>query len=267
MNRIFVRYSKNQSHSISYTKTQKKYLFFSLLALVLLLFFFLLLKLSIWSNDKYVESIIYSPESTSVVQDKVMYDFFTSKLFSKNIYNVSFLSNSSLLKSIKKEYYFVEDIVVDSFEDWQLLTTVLFTEPDLIIRWSDKKWWLYNDWYTYEIQSWDNLWKNINRIYLPEYLTWIWSLSGIFFETSANELYDAYNLVNNEFGTWRIEYLLGSEELLLRIDWKDIYFNLNVDINKQLERHRILKKFYTEYDKIYEIDLWNLEQLIIKQKI
>jgi hypothetical protein len=69
-------------------------------------------------------------------------------------------------------------------------------------------------------------------------------------------------------GIQKIVYLAwGGRTILFLSNGKKVYINNMIDVSQQIKNFALLKKFYTDFDVLREVDLWSLEidKVIVKK--
>lgn len=267
MSDSLVRFRKN-SHS-PYRKKKnfdhiKKYvIIFFLLIIVTLITVFVLQK-TLRHPDRYIRSIIYTESSRSFVADPEFYDYLTSQLYNKNIYNVRYVSSYSLVEDIRNIYPFLQDISIVSFLQWQAVIDVSFVSPELLIANSSQRWWVYDN-YLHPIMTGDLLGTWSYTLYLGSYLNDVTDLEWLFFVVDSSVLVPSIYAIQESIPDLsRIEYLAGGNKLVVTHGNRVLYFNLLGDISHQLFTYDQLWSYYTGTTNVRTFDLWSLEHTIIE---
>ncbi len=261
----FVRYKKEKSLMKKKENTfLKKYLIFFLISVTVLLGVFLLLKKTIWSDSRYVSSILYDKQSVSQVSNNSMYDTLTKIFHWQNIYALRYLKKNEFIKKIREHYPIIKSFHVKDFLAWQLTVSLEFFQPKLRLSNNYYQWGVYSNHLQF-ITSGDTLWTWTDVIYLPDYLSGHTNLSGIFFATDSDKLTSFHQKIWETMKyTDNFFYIPWWEKFVVQQGDKHIYFNLLTDLELQLQKLFTLQRYYTGYNALTKIDLWSSSELIIQ---
>ena len=164
---------------------------------------------------------------------------------------------------------------------WTLWIELLYYEPIVLIQLNDKKFAVWNENTHVELKEWMLLWirwpeeEPLFLIETPQYITWTTSLDWFFFEVSLAKMLEIVSLAKEEFwhNMLRFVYLAWSTRFaIFTNDQKTLYFNFPewTDIQEQREtqifKYNTLREKYQNFNDIWTIDLWALEdnKVIIK---
>lgn len=244
-------------------------LYFWVFFAVLIFFYgwFLLLKYTIFVPEYRIAKIDYALSSAEVYDDPYLYKSITSLLKWENLYLISWNSHK-IIETVKTEYPFVDDIIIVYKSPYTLLVKVLFSQPELILRYEDQKFGIY-EWFLFELFSGNSLGQS--GIINLEILSFNsgWSLTWIFYLQNSNKLMDDIYLIKDWFPEiqW-LSYIPWAHRMIVNLDKnKKIYINNAINIQSQIANYQLLKKYYSEFNLLKEIDLGSLEadKVIVKK--
>lgn len=220
---------------------------------------FLLLKYTIFVPEYRISKIDYALSSVQVYDDPYLYKSISSLLLWENLYLISSNSNK-IIGKIKKDYPFVEDVIMVYKWPNTLLVKVLFNQPELILLHEDKKFGMYK-WYLFELFSGNSL--GLSGIVNLEILSFNsgGALTWLFFLQSPDDLMDDIRIIKEWFPEiqW-LSYMPGGHRMLVDL-WNNrkVYINNAIPIEPQIVNYQLLKKYYSDFNLLKEIDLGSLE--------
>jgi hypothetical protein len=94
------------------------------------------------------------------------------------------------------------------------------------------------------------------------------AMTGLFFRIPAQELTQQIELLYQWFpNLHHIEYLPGGERSIVFLNGRKYYINNLWDIPNQIRNYELLKKYYKDFEHLYEIDLGSLgkDKVIVRQ--
>ena len=164
-------------------------------------------------------------------------------------------------------------------ELWGTLWVQLqYYEPKVLVQLNDKKYAVWNENTYVELKEWMLLWirvptednpnpEQLFTIETPMYLSWIDSLNGFFFDVNLQNMMEILYLAHETFPDMkRFVYLAGSTRFaIFTSNDKTLYFNfpkwwsIEDQRNSQVAKYNILKEKYRDFNYIWTIDLWSLE--------
>jgi len=220
---------------------------------------FLLLKYTIFVPEYRIAKIDYALSSVEVYDDPYLYKKISSLLLWENLYIIS-MNTDEIIDTVKLEYPFVDDIIMVYKAPYTLLVKVLFYQPELILKHEERKFWMYK-WSVFELFSGNSLWSS--GIVNLEILSFNsgWSLTWLFFSQSPDELIDDIRLVKEWFPEiqW-LSYIPGWHRMVVDLgNNRKVYINNAIPIEPQIVNYQLLKKYYSDFNLLKEIDLGSLE--------
>lgn len=227
---------------------------------------FLLLKNSILNHQYVIKRVLYDSWNIAWYDNPYVYKLINTEIKGENYYVVKTYS-SKILKSIQSQFPMISDVMVEYTSSNTVSVTLTFTPIDLVIRNQDLRFALIAD-KILPIYSWNKIANGIKILDLPSYLSGVTSLSGLFYRQSASGLVQQVDLLYQGFpGLQKIEYLPGGERSIVYVNEKIFYISNLGDILSQIKNYDFLKKYYTDYNKLKEIDLGSLEKnkIIVKK--
>ncbi len=164
-------------------------------------------------------------------------------------------------------------------EQWGTLWIQLqYYEPKILIQLNDKKYAVWDETTYVQLKEWMLLWiriptednpdpEQLFTIETPMYLSWTNNLSWFFFDINLPNMIEILQLAHETFPNMkRFVYLVGSTRFaIFTNDDKTLYFNfpkwwtIEEQRNLQIAKYNILKEKYNQFDWIWTIDLWSLE--------
>ncbi|MDD3262691.1 MAG: hypothetical protein PHR61_02490 [Candidatus Absconditabacteria bacterium] len=220
---------------------------------------FLLLKYTIFVPEYRISKIDYALSSVQVYDDPYLYKSISSLLLGENLYLISSNSNK-IIGKIKKDYPFVEDVIMVYKGPNTLLVKVLFNQPELILLHEDKKFGMYKG-YLFELFSGNSL--GLSGIVNLEILSFNsgGALTGLFFLQSPDDLMDDIRIIKEGFPEIQgLSYMPGGHRMLVDLgNNRKVYINNAIPIEPQIVNYQLLKKYYSDFNLLKEIDLGSLE--------
>ncbi|AHB41365.1 hypothetical protein P148_SR1C00001G0574 [candidate division SR1 bacterium RAAC1_SR1_1] len=228
---------------------------------------FLLLKYTIFVPEYRIGKIDYARSSAQIYDDPYLYKSISSLIKGENFYLISW-NTKTIIQTIKKEYPFVQDIIIVYKAPKTVLVKVLFSPPELIMLHENKKFGVYKE-HLFELFSGNSL-GNSGVVKL-EVLSFNsgGALTGIFFLQPTADLMDDIQLIKEAFpDIQKLSYLPGGHRMIVHLgNNKKIYINNAIPIQPQIINYQLLKKYYSEFELLKEIDLGSLEsdKIIVKK--
>ncbi len=220
---------------------------------------FLLLKYTIFDSEYRITKVDYTVSSIEIYDDPYVYKEISNNIKGENYYLLSW-NRTKIASKIKQKYPLVSDILIKYTKPNTLLVKVLFDTPQLLVLHNSKKFWVYKD-SLFEILSWNLLWSSwVVRLEILSFDSW-WALTGLFFRESVDDLLQDIYLIKEWFPEIsRLSYIPWWHRMIVHV-WenKKIYINNAIDIVWQIENYKLLKKYYSDFKLLKEIDLWSLE--------
>lgn len=228
---------------------------------------FLLLKNTLFDTQYVITQVTYDSGNLAQYNDPHMYKSISAWIKQENYTIVRFQKNT-ILASLQDRYPFIKDMVITFTTANTVKVSLIFQDPEMIIKNRDLKFGVFRG-HIFPIYSGDSLGKNVKIVvYLPWYLSGYTSMTWFFFRQSAARIIQQMELIYQWFtGLHHIEYLPGGERSIVFIEGKQVYINNLADVAQQIRKYELLKRYYTNFASLREIDLWSIEtdKLIVKK--
>jgi hypothetical protein len=217
---------------------------------------FLLLKYTIFVPEYRISKVDYALSSVQLYDDPYLYKTISSLIKGENIYMIS-MNTDTILETVQEQYPFVQDVIIIYKAPKTVLVKLVFSLPDLILLHENKKFGVYKQ-QIFELLSW-----NTSGVVNLEILSFNsgGALTGLFFVQSSSDLLDDIRLIKEWFpDIARLAYLPGGHRMLVYLSKnRKVYINTAIDIQPQIINYQLLKKYYSEFLYLKEIDLGSLE--------
>ncbi|MBU0627391.1 hypothetical protein KKG31_00895 [Patescibacteria group bacterium] len=172
------------------------------------------------------------------------------------------------MRAVQEEFPIIADISMEYVPKSMLRVTVDFFELDMLIKNQDLLFGVYKD-YTFQIYSGNTIGQGKSMLYLPRYASGLLTIDGLFFRQSANELREQMDIIYPAFPKAKfIAYLPGAERtVIMTFDDKKVFLSNIADVAEQIKNFELLRKYYTGYVELREIDLGSLDKdkVIVKK--
>ena len=251
---------------INFFKKKYIWIFSFFLVLTIFLGFYFLLQSTIFAKENKIKEINFSKKSVKQYDNPYLYKKLKNTLSWKNIFFVKYFKKENLLKSIKKDFPLVEYFKIYKNSSNNIAIDILYKQPSLIFDNWKNIFISYKENF-YSISTWDQIISGKNSISLPSYTQSINSFSGFFHKISEKKL--KFQISKIKEIIWKdniksIKYLPWWIKTIVNLKNKVIYFSNNKDISEQLKKYVILKRNYSKFKDIKEIDLGSTKNVIIK---
>ncbi len=206
-----------------------------------------------WSIDEYDNEDIFV-----LIQDQLLW---------KNYYKLRWSWKEQALNEVQKEFSLVKNFDITHESDSLWYVTIDYHEPTLIFLLPEQRRYAAYDNKLYQLWTWDYLWSESPVIELPKYTQELENIEWIFHQIDEKRLLEVYSIVINtlwENNISEVIYLPWWQKLFLSYKWKRLYIHVNKDINIQLAKLIDLENFYTRFNNISVIDLWSVDDTIVK---
>jgi len=225
----------------------------------LIYWWFLLLKNTLFAHQYVIKRVLYDSWDISWYDDPYLYKRINTRIKGENYYVVK-MYKSRVLNDIQSTYPIITDIGVDYRSSNTVFVKLMFKPFDMIIRNQDVRFGLIGS-TLLQVYSWNKIANGIKILDLPEYLSGMNTLSGLFYRQQATGLVQQTELIYQGFpGLDHVEYLPWGERSIVYLDGKKFYINNLGDISNQIRNYQLLKKYYKDYAQLSEIDLGSLEK-------
>ena len=233
------------------------WIFFILFTLIYGSFF--LLKRSIFNHQYTIKKVVYDSWDIARYDNPYLYKYINNRIKWENYYVVK-LYTSKIVKDIQTLYPMITDITFTYSSSNTVSAKLEFRPIDMIIQNQGVRFALIGT-TLLPIYSWNTIAKGIHVLNLPPYLSGMNMLSGLFYRQAATGLVQQVSLLYQWFsGLDHIEYLPWGERSIVYSEGKKFYINNLWDIANQIRNYQLLKKYYKDYPKLWDIDLWSLEK-------
>lgn len=226
-----------------------------------------LFKRTLFSLEYTIQKIQYDSGSLQQFDDPYLYKAIGKYLKWEN-YHVVRWSKWFVLGGIQKAFPIVSDLSIEYISSNTVYVKLGFFDPEMVIKNQNVLFGVYKN-YTYRIYSWNTIGSWQETMYLPLYASWLTSIDWLFYRQSAKELQEQLSMIYAAFPKAKfVAYLPGAERtIIMTADNKKVFINNLTDISQQIKSFELLKKYYTDYPKLSEIDLGSIEKdkLIVKK--
>jgi len=225
-----------------------------------------LLKNTLFAQQYTIDNVQYYVSNMKTYGDPVMYKAISDQIKKEN-YNVVRFNKNEILAWLQTNYPFIKDMIITFVSTNTVRVDLIFQTPELIIRNYNLKYGVFLG-HIFSISSWDALGTGVHILDMPWYLSGYGAMTGFFFRQAYTGLIEQVDLLYQWF-PWlhHIEYLPGGERSIVFINGKQVYINNLADIPTQINNYELLKKYYTSFNQLTEIDLWSIEldKVIVKK--
>lgn len=217
-----------------------------------------------------ITQVNFSEKTLEVDNNPYLFKDIKQYLIGKNYFIVSKFKKGSIESEIKEKYKTVKNLDIFFVSDNNIWVDITFSKPNIIFQ-SNIGYLGSKNWVLYEIFSWSILLSWAEFIHLPEYFNYKneSELEWFFYLTKEKDLTFQIAEIKDFIGKDKIEkitYLPWWWKTILNlVNKKNIYFDNTKSITDQIDKLVSLQKNYTEYETITEIDLWSMDNIIIKQ--
>ena len=231
-----------------------------ILAIIFSYGIFFVIKNTVFKKENYIQNLSYSKESVEKFNDPTLYSTISKSLKWENYYVVWKLKRKSILRTIQNEFPVVKNMKIVKSEPYSAAVWIDFYEPDIVIKLWDRRFAVMWD-YNYEIFSGNMIWSDIFYAELPQYVSWIDSLYGLFHEISQDQFIHDMHFFAEAFPDYeRIVYLpWSSMTVVILKSGLRIYINNQNSLTWQIENYNLIKQYYKDFYSLRTIDLWSLQ--------
>lgn len=227
---------------------------------------FLLLKNSIFDHQYTIKRVLYDSGDVARYDEPYLYKLIKNWLQDENYYVVK-RYHSRMVNDITTKYPMITDVNVDYRSSNTVFVKLTFRPIDMVIRNQELRYALI-DGRLFPLYSGNAIANGIKILDMPEYMSGINDLTGIFYKLPAAELTQQIELLYQWF-PWlhHIEYLAWWQRSIVFLDGKKYYINNISDIPNQIRNYQLLKKYYKDFASLSEIDLWSLgkDKVIVRK--
>ena len=234
-------------------------------ALILIIFLSLFLAIFLLKGTRYnpaylIKKIEYSDETRKNYGNTELF-VLASKFLRGKYYNTLRVNwDKQLTDRVKKSYPFVESTKLTFQGNQTLKVDITFSEPEFLVKLGDKKFGIWEDGISDELDDQRSLGKTGFIVDTPSYLTGTTSLSGFFYEVDYQRYKDFLPAIQEAFPHMnRFVYLAGSASFVIFEENKMIFLYRDNPLY-QLQKLAWLRKYYAEYKDLTTVDLGSLTQ-------
>lgn len=226
---------------------------------VLVYWSFLLLKNTIFDTQYIIKKVLYDSWDIQRYDEPYMYKLINNWIKNEN-YHVVKRYKQKILDDVIIKYPMVTDLGIDYRGTNTVFIKLTFRPLDLIIRNQDQKFAIVGE-TILPLYSGNNIANGIQILDLPEYLSGLKYISGLFFKIPAHELVQQVSMLYAWFSNLHhIEYLPWGDRSIVYLEGKKYYINNLWDISNQIRNYELLKKYYKDFKSLEDVDLWSLEK-------
>lgn len=219
----------------------------------------------IYNSSYLISKVVFTTWSVSVYNDSELFSQIVS-IYSWSYYSTLRIGGSvtSTIDDLIQNVTYVRSIETSSFANNTLLVRVVFKEPLLKFSYKEKEYGIYNNAFI-PLSTWDTLGQQTPIILLPLYLSGMSeNISWILYNISVQKMLNDYLILQTSPIKWSITYIPGGEKYVIWNPNQQVYFNTKKDISKQLSLLYILKNNYNGFEDLKQIDVWSLDNPIVK---
>ena len=255
--RSWRRWQDHQSPISLFLKKWWLLVFATFLLFVLWLF---LLKWT-WYNPVYlIKTIEYTQETKNKYWNTELF-VLSSKFLRGKYYNaLRVWWESQLVDWVRTEYPFVRSADINFLGDQKISVDFDFYEPEFLVKIWEKRYWVWWENVSDELDVNWSLWKDAFVVDTPAYAASAPSIAWFFYEIWYDWYKNNLPLIQEAFPRMtRFVYLVGSQNFIVFEDGKMIYLYKD-NVLHQIDKLQKLQKYYEEYKNLATVDLWSLTQ-------
>jgi len=217
-------------------------------------------KKTVFLPENIIQIVNYNQSSINQYDEPYLYKKVSTLIKWQNYYRTKYFNQWKILDQVFKEFPIINDFEINYVKNNVVNVKIFFNKPDLVIKNQDLSFWIYR-WYTFQIYSGNTIWSWAQKIYLPGYLSWVNSIDWIFFDITFDDFINKmYSILKNFPENKRVIYLPWWERTIVEMDEsRRIYINNAKDLDLQFKNYALLKKYYSNFANLKEVDLWSLE--------
>lgn len=216
---------------------------------------------TIFSSDYVIQSVRYDSGSVSLFDEPQLYSTISKNLQGKNYYLMRFFGKGDVFDAVQAEFPMVSSMDIFFLEKNTAAVSLRFDDPLMLVVAWEKKFAVYDSTNILPLYPQNTLWKGTVQLTLADYASGMDTLDGLFFRISPEVLFDQLIVFDAYFKKpYSVVYFPGVEKTqITAADGKIYYINNLGDIQLQLWKIDMLKQYYTEFDRLWQIDLWSLD--------
>lgn len=262
--KIFVK--RNSKKIFFYFKKRRKIATILFVSVFLYVSLSMILSSTVFSSWNTINVIKFNNDSLKKIDDPFLYNDIMEKLKWKNFVVTRYLWLWKLKSELKKHYQIIDDIKLYKTQDNTVYVDVTFYKPSLIFNNTIKDIWVYK-WHFFDISTGSSLYSWEIVINLPEY-TKDWIFTWFFFKVSENQLHFQLEQIIKTFWNKYIKTISyipwAAKTTVVLSDDKKLYFDNDKNVWEQLNKFLTLQKSYIWFNNLREIDLWSIDDIIVK---
>lgn len=261
---------KFNKNSVKNIKKNRNIIIIITIITLLIIWINYVLNKTIFLPKYHITKVNFSEDTLAVDNNPYLFKDIKQNLIGKNYFIVSKFKKKTIELEIKDKYKTVKNIDIFFVTDNNIWVDISFHKPNIIFQ-SELGYLWSKNWMLFEIFSWSTYLSWAEIIHLPEYFNYKneTELEWFFYLTKEKDLTFQIAEIKDFIGKDKIEkitYLPWWWKTILNlVNKKNIYFDNTKSISEQIEKLVSLQKNYSEYETIKEIDLWSMDNIIIKQ--
>lgn len=227
---------------------------------------FLLIRRALYGAHTRIDIVEFSDESKAQFITEHLQNYITSKLVWNSSLICSIGCTSDLLRDLRVQYPFLEDIDLSRKDANTMLVSLTYAPPRLVFQLNTTKRATYEEKF-FQLSPLLSRGQDQTPVYLPRYLGTLDSLDALFFKTSEATLINTLHTIYATLRSWSIDavtYIPWWEKLLIEYNKKSVYLDLTKNIDLQLTKLVDLEQYYEWFPYLLTIDLGSSEYAIIK---
>lgn len=215
---------------------------------------------TLFAPKNIIKVVNYAKSSVDQFDEPYLYKKISTLIKWKNYYTTNYVDKRKIFKEIFDEFPIIQDFEIIYTKNNVVTVKVLFNKPDLVIKSQDTKFGIYR-WYTFNIYSWNTIGSWVQRIFFPDYLSGIDNIDGVFYDLPFQDfITQMYTILQNFHWNQRVIYLPGWQRTVVEFSGdRRVYINNAKDFEMQFKNYLLLQKYYANFAKLKQIDLWSLE--------
>ena len=217
-------------------------------------------------SDKYmITDIAYAPESVTIYNDPYVYKAISQSFSWENYYRTKWFKKDDITRDLQNSFPLIDQISIDQQDTHIAYITITFHDPTIVFVTPLQKVAVYND-DLYFLVSGNQLWADSLHLWLPSYTSW-YGLQGILYEIDEYTLEQLASTINETLWTEHISdfiYMPGGKLFFVNYKGKQVYFNLQQDVNLQLIKLVDLENRFEWFEQLERIDLWSIDDIIVR---
>lgn len=224
---------------------------------------------TIFSSDYTITSVRYDSWSVSLFDEPALYSTISKNLQGKNYYLMRLFGKWDVFATIQEQFPMVSSMDIFFLEKNTAAVSLRFDDPLMVVVAGERKFAVYDATNILPLYPQNTLWQDTVQLMLADYASGMDTLDGLFFRVAPDTLFTQLLSFDDYFRKpYTVLYFPGVEKTqITAADGKVLYINNLGDIDAQLAKIDMLKKYYPEFDRLWQIDLGSLDQntVIVKK--